>query len=74
MSIENQPPEFLSVNEAMAKAKLGRTKLYRLLSEGRITARKSGSRTLIEAESLAAWAKSLPVATFKNSPLQRCIA
>lgn len=68
MSNENQPPEFLSVNEAMAKAKLGRTKLYRLLAEGSLRARKSGSRTLIEAESLAAWAKALPVATFKSFP------
>jgi excisionase family DNA binding protein len=68
MSNENQLLEFLSVNEAMKKAKVGRTKLYRLLAEGLLRARKSGSRTLIEAESLAAWAEALPVATFKSPP------
>lgn len=67
MSDENQPPEFLSVNEAMAKAKLGRTQLYKLLSQGKLTARKSGTRTLIEAASLTAWANSLPVAIFKKA-------
>jgi excisionase family DNA binding protein len=68
MSDENQLIEFLTVNEAMEKARVGRTKLYRLLSEGRLRARKSGARTLIEAESLAAWAQALPVATFKSPP------
>lgn len=70
MSNGNKLLEFLSVNEAMEKAKVGRTKLYRLLSEGALRARKSGSRTLIEAESLAAWANTLPVATFR-APSQK---
>ncbi|WP_421991762.1 helix-turn-helix domain-containing protein [Roseococcus sp.] len=63
----NEPIEYLTVNEAMEKAKVGRTKLYRLLSEGSLRARKSGARTLIETESLAAWSKTLPVATFKKA-------
>jgi excisionase family DNA binding protein len=61
---ENQYPEFLSVPEACAIVGIGRTKLYALLSEGLVQARKAGTRTLIEAQSLRAWTASLPAAKF----------
>lgn len=61
-------PEYLSVAEACSFVGIGRTKLYALLSEGLITARKAGTRTLIEGGSLTAWTASLPVATFNPPP------
>ena len=57
--------EFLSVPDACAMVGIGRTKLYALLAEGQITARKAGTRTLIERASLTAWAAALPAATFR---------
>ena len=65
-----QPPEFLSVSEACAIVGIGRTKLYALMSEGRVKARKAGTRTLIESSSLSAWAASLPAATFIRPPMR----
>jgi hypothetical protein len=65
-----KPLEFLSVNDACTAACIGRTKLYSLLTEGHITARKMGTRTLIEASSLQKWAASLPVATFASSKIE----
>ncbi len=64
MTQDNKAPIFLTINEAMEVGKIGRTKLYALLADGSLRARKSGRRTLIEAESLSRWASSLPVATF----------
>ena len=45
-------PLAYSVREACAVSSLGRTALYRLISEGRLQARKVGKRTLIPADSL----------------------
>ncbi|WP_229255100.1 hypothetical protein [Candidatus Viadribacter manganicus] len=39
---------------------MGRTRLYELISQGKIDAVKDGPRTLIPAESAEAWAASLP--------------
>ena len=66
MTKQSQPIEFLSVAEACSIMGIGRTKLYALLSEGRVTARKAGTRTLVEASSISAWAGSLPAATFSS--------
>lgn len=71
MTTKNQACEFLSVAGACKASGIGRTTLYRLLAEGNIKARKAGTRTLIEARSLADWAETLPVATFKRPPVQR---
>jgi excisionase family DNA binding protein len=68
MSDMYELPGFLTVNEAMAQLKTGRTRLYRLLTEGKITARKHGSRTLIEVESVKAYTAGLPVASFHMAP------
>ncbi|MDE2301698.1 MAG: helix-turn-helix domain-containing protein [Sphingomonadales bacterium] len=52
----NPSPEPLaySVSEACRVSTLGKTRLYQLISEGRLEARKIGSRTLIPADSLRA--------------------
>lgn len=68
MSDTYQLPGFLTVNEAMAHLKTGRTRLYRLLTEGKLKARKHGSRTLIELESMKAYTASLPMASFHMAP------
>ena len=49
-----------SVPEALAKLGIGRDKLYGLIREGRLPARKLGRRTLIVASDLEAFLQSLP--------------
>ena len=52
----NPPPEPIaySVGDACRVSSLGRTRLYQLISEGRLEMRKIGKRTLIPATSLRA--------------------
>lgn len=45
-------PLAYSVHEACRVSSLGRTRLYQLIAEGRLEARKIGKRTLIPAASL----------------------
>ncbi|WP_428681101.1 helix-turn-helix domain-containing protein [Sphingopyxis sp.] len=47
-------PLAYSINEASRVSSLGRTRLYQLIGEGRLEARKIGKRTLIPAASLRA--------------------
>lgn len=47
-------PLAYSVREACRASSLGRTRLYQLINEGRLEARKIGKRTLIPAASLRA--------------------
>lgn len=55
-------PEKLAftIPEAVASSGIGRTKLYELIKEGRLEARKLGARTLIPAMSLRALIEGLP--------------
>ena len=52
----------LTCREACRLTGIGRTKLYDEIREGRLKARKLGSRTLILADDLAAWLQNLPPA------------
>jgi hypothetical protein len=45
---------------------LGMTKLYELIGQGVLDARKAGSRTLITGESLRAYVASLPKAEIRT--------
>lgn len=56
MSVTDAPLEPLaySINEACRVSSLGRTRLYELIGEGRLDARRIGKRTLIPAASLRA--------------------
>ncbi|HKX77272.1 MAG TPA: helix-turn-helix domain-containing protein [Novosphingobium sp.] len=47
-------PLAYSIREACRISSLGRTRLYQLIGEGRLEARKIGKRTLIPAASLRA--------------------
>jgi excisionase family DNA binding protein len=49
-----------SIPEALTKLGIGRDKLYGLIREGRLPARKLGRRTLILASDLEVFLKALP--------------
>ena len=49
-----------TINEACKKSKHSRTRIYEELAAGRLTAIKSGTRTLIPHDALARWIASLP--------------
>jgi excisionase family DNA binding protein len=57
------------VREACDACGIGRTRLYALISEGKIEARQCGGRTLIPADSLRSFLSGLPAA-----PIRRKIA
>ncbi|AEP10755.1 helix-turn-helix domain-containing protein [Micavibrio aeruginosavorus] len=50
----------LTVPEACQTLKIGRTRLYEILANGEIKARKSGKKTLIEKSELERWVSTLP--------------
>lgn len=52
----------LSVRDAMNTIRIGRTKLYREMKEGRIVARKIGRKTVFLADEVERYLSSLPVA------------
>jgi excisionase family DNA binding protein len=49
-----------TIEQAVASSGIGRTQIYALIKEGRLEARKLGSRTLIPAPSLRALVDGLP--------------
>ena len=57
----------LTIKEALASLQppIGKTTLYRLLGEGRVTAVKRGRTTLIDKASLDAYSATLPQAVFR---------
>lgn len=61
---ENDSPDDtamgLSVNEAVRRSSISRSKLYVELKEGRLKARKLGTRTIVLASDLSAWLTALP--------------
>ena len=55
MNSANQPePLAYSIADACKVSSIGKTRLYSLIAEGRLEARKIGKRTLIPAASLRA--------------------
>ena len=59
--IAGERPEGLSLLEACKVSGIGRTKLYEAIADGRLTARKCGSRTIILRADLERFLTSLPV-------------
>ena len=49
-----------NIPEVMARVGVGRDKLYRLIREGKLPARKLGRKTLILASDLEAFLEALP--------------
>lgn len=54
-------PIAVTLREATALSGIGRTSLYKLFNEGKLTPRKAGKRTLILVSELESLVKSLPV-------------
>jgi excisionase family DNA binding protein len=54
MPTDTFEPLAYSISDACRASSLGRTRLYQLIAEGRLEARKIGKRTLIPAASLRA--------------------
>jgi hypothetical protein len=60
-------PLAFSIPQACEKSCSGRTKLYEAINAGELIARKRGKRTLILAEDLQRWVKSLPPMKIKRA-------
>lgn len=54
------PKIAVTLSEATALSGIGRTTLYKLFNEGKLTPRKAGKRTLILVSELEAFVNSLP--------------
>lgn len=54
------PKIAVTLPEATALSGIGRTTLYKLFNEGKLTPRKAGKRTLILVSELEAFVNSLP--------------
>jgi excisionase family DNA binding protein len=57
----------LTVAEACAAARVGRTALYEAIASGALTARKRGRKTLVLPSDLRAWIEQLPAINAKPS-------
>jgi hypothetical protein len=53
-------PIAISLRDATALSGIGRSSLYKLFNEGKLTPRKSGKRTLILVSELESYLKNLP--------------
>lgn len=53
----------VTIPEAVAMTGIGRSSIYRLFAEGKITPRKAGKRTLILLEDLKRYVENLPTAS-----------
>ncbi|PZV39741.1 helix-turn-helix domain-containing protein [Mesorhizobium kowhaii] len=51
----------LTIEEAVDRSGIGRTKIFEAIKLGKLTARKAGRRTIILSEELSEYLKSLPV-------------
>jgi len=60
-------PLVVSLQEAERITGHGKTRLYEELAKGSITAKKSGTRTLIVLDSLRKYIEALPNATFRKT-------
>lgn len=60
-TIQPQGRAAFSIPEVMAMTGLGRDKVYAVINEGLLAARKCGRRTLITAADLQAFLEALPM-------------
>jgi excisionase family DNA binding protein len=58
----------LGVAEAAKAAGVGRTTLFEAIRKGEVAAKKVGRRTIITADDLDAWLKSLPPRATAKTP------
>jgi excisionase family DNA binding protein len=57
----------MTVEQAVERTGITRTRFYELFKEGVITPRKSGRRTLVLAEDLETYVKSLPTGVSRHA-------
>ena len=62
-----EPPISYSITQAVRVTSLGKTTLYKLISEGKLRATRVGGRTLIPADSLLALVGAPPSSTTSTS-------
>jgi excisionase family DNA binding protein len=60
-------PIALSIPEAAKFSGIGRTRLWELVSSGKVRAVKHGTRTLVLTDSLRAYVESLPAVEVRNA-------
>ncbi len=60
METTHIPPSYLSIRSAVVYSGVNRTRLFALLAQGRITAKKAGRQSLVERASLDAYLTNLP--------------
>lgn len=65
--MQHTPLHMLTISEAVAASRIGRTSLYGLIRDGKLDARKSGRRTLVPAVALQRLLEGLPYAS-TNGP------
>jgi excisionase family DNA binding protein len=63
----NLPPIVLTVSEACALGRFGRTFFYKMISSGKLRAMKNGSRTVVLASDLTRLLENLPQISPKRS-------
>jgi excisionase family DNA binding protein len=61
----------LSIAEASAAARIGRTRIYELIASGELKAVKIGRSTRIRASDLQSWLESLPVIPATGTPAKK---
>lgn len=69
-STQNQPL-YLSITEAAAQLGISRSRIYELLRDRELSARKLGRRTLIPRDAVAAFLAGLPVAEYRAAPARK---
>lgn len=57
----NVTPQAFTISEICDRNKTGKTKIYEEIREGRLRARKIGSKTIITHDDEQAWRDALPV-------------
>lgn len=65
--LREHPKRAYSIREVCSLTGLGRSSVYMALNTGKLSALKSGRRTVIPAEAVDAWMASLPRASFNKS-------
>lgn len=64
-------PRLATMKEAMRYGRFGSTKLYHLISDGKVVAYKDGHTTLVDLGSIDDYHKSLPRLVGRRSPRRR---
>ena len=60
-------PISYTIDDTRGVLGIGRSRIYELIGEGKLTAVKSGSRTLVLADSVRSYVASLPAADIRTA-------